>query len=196
MIAIFNHGLTNENNKLNGWNDVSLSDVGRLHVTKCGEHFVKNHLPKRLDVDIYAANNSRSRESAFLLSQCIPFAHLHTSESLKPQWYGSYDGKIFEDIRVRCAIENAKYEPFLFRFNKGEAVADVYERVLIFLLTNNLINDDPNHVNCFHVNHTVSSILRGLILKIYKPNWTEFTHGFLTYYLINGNTCQEVNCHE
>jgi len=187
MIAIFRHGETiaNKEGYLQGWTDSPLTDLGIEQATKTADHFFDNHpWSDLLNYHLYSSTSGRSVDSAKPLVDRIPFITMTTADSLKERNYGD--------------MEKRKIKTFASSYNQsfinGESLADVYERVSLFLDRNQVRQDDPTKLVVFHVHGNVSKILRGILLRIPSSIWLEWEHDFLCYYVIQGNHCQEIKC--
>ncbi|NLM05193.1 MAG: histidine phosphatase family protein [Clostridiales bacterium] len=170
MIRLYlvRHGQTvdNHSERLSGWSDTKLSDLGKKQVKNVGEAF------KKIDLDyIYTSDLRRAKDTALAIyeGRDIPFIEL---KSLREIHFGDLEGHTLDELRenypqIYAGLEKDNEKT---KFPNGESLEDMHNRVSKVV---DEILEEHNGKNILLVAHSgvIRSIIAHLITGDIRHHW-------------------------
>lgn len=137
-IYLIRHGETdwNAERRYQGQTDIALNDKGRAQARRNGAALLRR-LAKIDDLDFVASPLGRTRETMEISREVLglPRAGYRTDERLKELSYGSWEGKLQDDLpRLDPdGLAQRRRDPYRWRPEGGESYADLMQRSIAWL---------------------------------------------------------------
>jgi len=166
---IVRHGETvwNKEQRLQGWLDSPLSEMGILHAQKLAEHLID--IPFTV---AYCSTSERARETARYLTAGRELA-MHYEDDLREIFLGNWQGKTVEDIMATNRFDYELYTnyPAQFVATHTESFGAVTERAMYTL--KNIAKIYP-HEHILIVSHavTIKCIINAILGRGIDQLWS------------------------
>lgn len=166
---IVRHGETvwNKEQRLQGWLDSPLSEMGILHAQKLAEHLID--IPFTV---AYSSTSERARETARYLTAGRELA-MHYEDDLREIFLGNWQGKTVEDIMATNRFDYELYTnyPAQFVATHTESFGAVTERAMYTL--KNIAKIYP-HEHILIVSHavTIKCIINAILGRGIDQLWS------------------------